>query len=96
MINSRMRLYDFYKYDTLDAYGQYVAADEAAGKVKMAISTTSTQIQDNINYKDANYIGLTFSSLLDDKTIIDYNGTKLKVLYVNPEGRLNQVFLAEL
>lgn len=96
MINPRMRFYDYYLYDTLDAYGQYVAADEPEGQVKMVISTTSTQIQDNINYKDASYIGLTYSSLLDDKCLVDYDGTKLKVLYVNPEGRMKQVFMAEI
>lgn len=96
MINSKMRLYDFYKLNNLDEYGQYTAADEPEGKVKIAISTTSTQIQDNINYKNATYIGLTYSSLLDDKSIVKYGDTDLKVLYVNPEGRLNQVFMAEL
>lgn len=61
----------------------------------MAIYITSQQIQDNINYKGANYMGLTHS-LLDDSYVINYNGTKLKVLYVNPQGRMKQVFLAAI
>lgn len=61
----------------------------------MAIYITSQNIQDNINYKGATYLGLTHS-LLDDKTVIQYGDKKLKVLYVNPEGRLKQVFMAEL
>ena len=96
MINVKMVIYKYYKYsDKLNSYGQYTLPNSPAGEVKMAIFTTSQSIQDNINYQNANYIGLTHS-LLDDKTVIDYKGKKLKVLYVNTEGRLNQVFLEEI
>lgn len=61
----------------------------------MAIYITTQAIQDNINYKSANYVGFTYS-LLDDSAVIDYNGEKLKVLYVNPQGRLKQVFLTKI
>ena len=92
-----MVIYKYYKYsDKLNSYGQYTLSQTPAGEVKMAIFTTSQSIQDNINYQNANYLGLTHSSLLDDKTVIDYKGKKLKVLYVNPEGRMKQVFLQEI
>ena len=61
----------------------------------MAIYTTSQTINGNINYKDATYLGLAYE-LLDDTTVIDYEGKKLKVLYATPQGRLKQIFLAEL
>ena len=96
MINVKMAIYKYYKYsDKPNSYGQITLSNQPSGEVKMAIFTTSQSIQDNINYKNANYIGLTHS-LLDDKTVIDYKGKKLKVLYINSEGRLNQVFLTEI
>ena len=95
MINANMRLYDYYTYGTSSEYGQAQLSTAPTGTVKMAINISSQSIQDNINYKDANYVGLTYA-LLDDTCVIQYGDKKLKVLYVNPMGRLKQVFLAEL
>ena len=58
----------------------------------MAIYTTSQAIQDNINYRDCNYIGLTHAKV-DDTYVIEFNGERLKVLYVNTDGRLKHAFL---
>lgn len=97
MISVDMATYNYYKYDEkLNEYGQLTLSSEPVGEVKIAINTTSQSIQDNINYKDASYLGLTHSNLLDDKCVIEYGDLKLKVLYVNPYGRLKQVFLKEI
>lgn len=95
MINNDMRLYNYFLYEGKDTYAQQKLSKEVKGSVKMAIYITNQSIQDNINYKGANYIGLT-SALLDDSFVIEYEDKKLKVLYVNPKGRLKQVFLAEI
>jgi hypothetical protein len=95
MINIQMRNYDYFTLGKKDAYGQQVLSDYPTGTIKMSINITSQSIQDNINYKDCAYIGLTSASI-NDKYVIEYEGAKLKVLYVNPKGRLKQVFLAEL
>lgn len=95
MITTDMRLYDYFLYEDKDAYGQPQLSKGRKGVVKMAINTTSQTIQENINYSGASYIGLTHS-LLDDSYVIQYGDVKLKVLYVNPKGRLKQVFLAEI
>ena len=95
MINNDFRTYNFFLYQDADAYGQPQLSKEPQGQVKMAIYITNQAIQDNINYKSANYVGFTHS-LLDDAAVIDYNGQKLKVLYVNPQGRLKQVFLTKI
>ena len=95
MINADMRLYDYFLYDGKDAYGSPVLSDAPRGQIKMAINITSQSIQDNINYSGASYMGLTYS-LLDDSYVIQYGEEKLKVLYVNTKGRLNQVFMAKL
>jgi hypothetical protein len=92
MINASMRTYDYYTFGAKDEYGQQILSDEIQGSVKMAIFTTSQGIQDNINYKDASYIGLTRATV-DDSYVIQYGEEKLKVLYIQPHGRLKQVFL---
>ena len=95
MINADMRSYSYFTFGELDSYGQPQLSQKAQGTVKMAINITSQSVQDNINYKNCAYIGLTHS-LLDDSYVIQYGDKKLKVLYVNPKGRLKQVFLAEI
>ena len=96
MISVKMVIYKYYRYsEKLNSYGEMTLPNEPTGEVKIAIFTTSQSIQDNINYKGATYLGLTHS-LLDDKTVIQYGDTKLKVLYINTEGRLNQVFMSEI
>lgn len=96
MINAQMKTYDYFRLLEPDAYGQRQLPSEDAvpeGQVKMAINISSQATQDNINYQDCNYIGLTHSSLLDDSCVIQYGKERLKVLYINPVGRLKQVFL---
>lgn len=95
MINADMREYEYYLYSDKDSYGQPQLTDSAQGVVKMTINISSQSIQDNINYAGANYVGLT-NALLDDTHAIKYGEKMLKVLYVNPKGRLKQVFLAEI
>lgn len=95
MISADMREYNFYRYLGYDEYKQQVLSETPLGSVKIAINITNQSIQDNINYKNANYMGLTHS-LLDDSYVIEYEGKMLKVLYINPKGRYKQVFLAEV
>lgn len=97
MINPDMRFYDYYLYSE-NEYGQSVIPADAkpAGKVKMAIYTTSQSAQDNILYKNASYVALTHNPEVNDTFQIDFNGERLKVLYVSPQGRFKQVFLSKV
>lgn len=95
MINAIFRKYDYFTIGTKDEYGQDTVSTEPVGKVTMAITLTSQNIQDNINYSGANYMGLTHAKV-DDTYIIQYGEERLKVLYVNSTGRLNQVFMKKL
>ena len=92
MINADMRLYDYFTLGGRDAYGQPQLTENPVGKIKMAINIASQSTQDNILYKSCTYVGLTMADV-SDAFVIDYEGTKLKVLYVNPKGRYNQVFM---
>lgn len=91
MINADMRLYDYFTLGGKDAYGQ-PQLTKNQDKIKMAINIASQSTQDNILFKDCSYVGLTMADV-SDAFVIDYEGTKLKVLYVNPKGRYNQVFM---
>ena len=98
MINADMKLYNYFTIGEPNAYGQpqLPAKDaEPIGQIKMAIYTSSQATQDNVNYKDCNYIGLT-NAKVEDTYIIEYGKERLKVLYVNNAGRYNQVYLKAL
>lgn len=98
MINANMRLYDYFTIGEENDYGQETLPAEDAtpvGQIKIAINLSSQTIQDNINYQDANYIGLTHAKV-DDTYIIQFGNERLKVLYINPLGRYNQVFLKKI
>ena len=96
MINADMRSYNYFAFGEKDAYGQLKLSEEPVGTISMAINISSQSIGENINYKDATYMGLTRDANVNDTYVIEYEGQKLKVLYVNPKGRLKQVFLAEI
>ena len=93
MIAPNMREYDYFLYTGIDEYGQSALDETVKGKVKMSINLTSQAIQDNILYKDCSYLGLTFDKSIDDTYVIKYGNDKLKVKYINPTGRYNQVFM---
>ena len=95
MITLDMRLYNYFTFGAKDKYGQPQLSDEVQGTIKMAINVSGQSVQDNVNYKDASYIGLTLGDI-NDTYVIDYNGEKLKVLYVNPRGRYKQVFMKNI
>ena len=95
MIATEMRKYNFYTFGTLDEYAQPQLSEEPKGTVKMAVYLSSQSIQDNINYQNCNYVGLTNDTKVDDTYVIEYGKEKLKVLYVNP-GRYRQVFMVRL
>ena len=96
MINTDMQSYNYFLYGEEDRYGQPQLSDTIQGSIKMSIYPTSTSIQDNINYKNAEFVGLTKDSNISDKYVIQYGTDKLKVLYIIPEGRLKQVFLIKV
>ena len=95
MINTTMKSYNYFTYGKEDSYGQAQLSAEPQGKIKIAINLSSQTIQDNINYKGCQYVGLTHDKTVNDSYVIQYGESKLKVLYVNPMGRFTQVFMAE-
>lgn len=95
MINADMRSYNYYTFGEKDRYGDTVLSD-VKGSIKMTINSISQTIVDNPNYEQSTYIGLTRDTKVDSTYVIDYEGTKLKVLYVITKGRLKQVYMSEM
>lgn len=95
MITRDSRYYNYFTIGKQDAYGQTImpGKDSAPeGKIKMCVNIAGSAVQDNILYESCSYVGLTKDNI-NDTYIIDYNGKRLKVLYINPKGRYKQVFL---
>jgi hypothetical protein len=96
MINCDMRAYTYFTLGEDNGYGMPTLSTSPTGTIKMAIYTTSQSIQDNINYSNASYIGMTSATNVDSTYVIDYEGKRLKVLYVQPRGRFKQVFMERM
>ncbi len=96
MINANFRTYDYFTFGEMDAYGQPQLSKDVKGQVKMSIFTTSQNIQDNILYQNAQYMGLTHDKSVNDSFVIQYGDAKLKVLYVSQYGRLRAAFMAKV
>jgi hypothetical protein len=91
-----MRLYNYFTFGDDDGYGMSQLSTEPKGQIKMSINISSQATQDNILFKDCTYVGLTQDANVDDTYVIDYEKGRLKVLYINPQGRFKQVFLKEM
>lgn len=102
MINTGFRSYNYFTFGEEDAYGQStLIKDEngnpvVQGTVKLCIYLTTQAIQENINYLNAQYVGVTFDKDIDETYVIQYGEEKLKVLYVNRMGRYAQVFFNKI
>lgn len=96
MINANMREYDYFTLGK-NEYGQDVIPQDAEpeGKIKMAITVSNQSVQNNILFQGATYTGLTHDTGVNDAYIIDFDGERLKVLYVSPKSRLRQVFMSK-
>ena len=93
MISANMRTYDYFTFGAENEYGQPQLSKEPVGQIKMSIELSSQEVQDNILYKGATYIGLTHFPI-DDTFVVSYGNEKLKVLYVNTKGRYKQAYMA--
>lgn len=95
MINADMRVYDYFTYNETDAYGQPQLSEDVQGTIKMAIYIASQGIKDSVAYAGTEYVGMTHADI-DDKYVIKYGASKLKVLYINPRGTWKQVYLTRM
>ena len=93
MFDAKMREYDYYILQDKDEYGQTTLSTIPEGKVKMAIFISSQSAQDNILFEGCNYIGITYAKVRDTY-VIDFEGEKLKILYITPPTARNAPVMA--
>lgn len=96
MIQSNMKLYNYYVLNELDDYGTNQASEEVKGQVKLSIFLQTKQLSDNSIYKDTQFTALTNDKDINEKYLIEYNEKLLKVLYINDLGRYRQVYLGSI
>lgn len=96
MIRRDMRPYEYTLVGDADAYGQPTLLDGVQGTIDMAVYISTQAVGSSIIYADADYIGLTNDASISDKMIIDCDGQKLKVLYIQPKGRHIQAALKKV
>lgn len=96
MITADMRKYDYYTYGAYDDYGQPILSPDIKGKVKMAIYIASQSIQDNVLFENCAYVGITNDTAINSTYVIAYGTERLKVLYVNTQGRYKQCYMARV
>lgn len=92
MIAPKMRSYSCEILGALDEYAQSIAA-ASTDTVLISLSEVNHSNNDNVLYSDAEYIGFTFNRDLDDTYILITDKGRLKVTYVNRDGRYNVVYL---
>lgn len=95
MVNNDYKLYSYSALGTNDEYGQEVLS-EPIGTIKMAIYLNNQAVNGSVLYSGAEYIGLTKSKEINDTWVIHNGADKLKVLYVNTQGKLTQVAMVRL
>ena len=97
-MEQNMKIYDYFVYGENDAYGQPQLSEDVKGQVKMAVYVSNKSVQDNINYQNANYVGLTNDRNIDDSYVIQYGEERLKVLYTVDAGARHymQVFMSKV
>lgn len=96
MIQSNMKLYNYYTLGELDEYGTTQPGKEIKGQVKLSIFLHTKQLSDNSLYKDTQYIALTNDNDINETYLIEYDNRLLKVLYVNVLGRYKQLYLSDI
>lgn len=96
MIQSNMKLYNYYVLDELDDYGTNQASEEVQGQVKLSIFLQTKQLSDNSIYKETQFTALTNDKDINEKYLIEYDENLLKVLYINDLGRYRQIYLGSV
>lgn len=93
MINRDMVSATVVTYGGVDEYGQMMTTPTASREISMTIGLYNHSESSDVRYMAVNYTGLTRDKEITDKDSVIIGGKEYKVLFVNPYGRLTQVFL---
>lgn len=92
VINRSMREALKFALGADDEYGQATLDTENPSTIHLTFGLYNHKEVEDVRYQDVEYTGLTFDNLTDND-VIQLGEDKYKVKFVNPFGRINQVFL---
>ena len=81
-----------FAFGEVDEYGQETLDLENSSTIHLTFGLFNHHDTEDVRYQDVEYTGLTFDNLTDNN-VIQIGDNKYKVKFVNPYGRINQVFL---
>lgn len=82
-------------YSGVDEYGDMLTTLDGSRTIQGSINIHSQSTTDDIRYQNAEYLILTKDKNISDQDRLLFNNQEYKVLYVNPFGRLNQVWVSK-
>ena len=86
-----MRQAQMYSIGDLDEYGQETISTDST-TVSLTFGLFNHHDTEDLRYQDVEYCGLTYDNITD-KNILLLDDTNYKVKFVNPYGRMKEVFL---
>lgn len=93
MINREFRKCALRHYAGEDEYGQQLAFVESERPIEATFNIYTHGETADIRFQDITHISLTKDKEICDADTLTFDGVEYKVQFVNPYGRLTQVFL---
>jgi len=78
-----------------DEYGQPQIVEAPLPSITLSFGLYTHSSVEDPRYQDVEYTGLTTHEV-NDKMVLQIGDERYKVLFVNPFGRINQVFLKSI
>lgn len=92
VINRDMRQAQVYKLAGQDEYAQPTYETESSQTISLTFGLFNHSPVEDIRYQNVEYTGLT-KDLCAESDLLKIGDNFYRVIFVNPFGRLNQVFL---
>lgn len=92
VINRNMRQAEMLSLGEMDEYGQEVIDTENSTTVNLTFGLFNHHETEDMRYQDVEYCGLTYDNITDNN-ILFLDDKRYKVKFVNPYGRIKEVFL---
>ena len=93
MINREMRQATVKTYSGVDEYGQMMTTATGSRTIDVTFGIYNHNQASDVRYQEVTHTALTADKEITDKDTLEIDGVEYKVFFVNPFGRMTQVFL---
>ena len=93
LFNRTLQTLVVHTHGGVDDYGYQLAEELSTRKIEGSVSLYQHTQTSDIRYIDCEYVVLTKDKDISVNDSIEINGKEMKVMFVNPYGRLKQVFI---